>query len=133
MPALKMSHLRYFLILFVFLAALPFRASAQDATIVGTVTDPSGSVVANVKVTLTNVETALARTITTNESGQYAAVELHIGHYNVKAEATGFKVAEQKGLVLNVGDRTRVDFQMVLGGASETVTVEANAIAVQAD
>ena len=59
--------------------------------------------------------------------------DLHIGHYNVKAEATGFKLAEQKGLVLQVGDRARVDFQMQVGGATETVTVEAAPIRVQTD
>ena len=129
----KLSSLRYLLLLFVLLAGLPFRASAQDATIVGTVTDQSGSVMANVKITITNAETNLARTITTNDSGQYVAVDLRIGHYSVKAEASGFKVAEEKGLVLNVGDRRRVDFQMALGAAQETVTVEANVVHVQAD
>src|SRR3989440_6833352 len=129
----KLSNLRYLLILFVLFAGLPFHASAQDATIVGTVTDQSGSVMANVKITITNAETNLARTITTNDSGQYAAVDLRIGHYSVKAEASGFKVAEEKGLVLNVGDRRRVDFQMALGAAQETVTVEANVVHVQAD
>src|SRR5438552_4903681 len=129
----KMSNPRYLLILVVLLAGLPFRASAQDATIVGTVTDQSGSVMANVKITITNAETSLARTITTNDSGQYVAVDLRIGHYSVKAEAAGFKVAEEKGLVLNAGDRRRVDFQMALGAAQETVTVEANVVHVQAD
>src|SRR6266852_3682676 len=59
---------------------------------------------ANVKITITNAETNLARTITTNDSGQYVAVDLRIGHYSVKAEASGFKVAEEKGLVLNGGE-----------------------------
>jgi hypothetical protein len=125
--------LRYLLILFLLLAGLPFRASAQNATIVGTVTDPSGSVVANVKITITHIETNLANTFTTNDSGQYVAVDLPIGHYNLRAEASGFKVAEQKGLVLQVGDRTRVDFRLELGASTETVTVEANVVRVQAD
>src|SRR6266550_767327 len=129
----KLSNLRYLLILFVLLVGLPFRASAQDATIVGTVTDPSGSVIANAKITVTNLETSLTHSFTTNETGQYVLPDLHIGHYDVKAEASGFKVAEQKGLVLNVGDRTRLDFQMQLGASQETVTVEANVVRVQAD
>src|SRR6267154_2155768 len=129
----KLSNLRYLLILFVLLAGLPFRASAQNATIVGTVTDPSGSVVANAKITITNLETNLTHSFTTNETGQYVAVDLPVGHYNIKTEASGFKVAEQKGLVLQVGDRARVDFQMALGAASETVTVEANVVRVQTD
>jgi hypothetical protein len=133
MVALKISNLRYLLLLVLLLAGLPFRASAQNATIVGTVTDPSGSVIANVKITITQAETNHADTLTTNDAGQYVAADLHIGHYNVKAEASGFKVAEQKGLVLQVGDRTRVDFQLTLGAATETVTVEANAVRVQSD
>jgi len=130
---MKLSNLRYLFLLVVLLAGLPFRASGQEATILGTVTDPSGSVIANVKVTLTNTDTGVAKVTSTNDAGVYVAVDIHIGHYNVKAEATGFKVAEQKDLVLQVGDRTRVDFQLVLGAATETVTVEANAVRVQAD
>jgi hypothetical protein len=133
MFALKLSNLRYLLLLVLLLAGLPFRASAQNATIVGTVTDPSGSVIANVKISITHMETNLVSSLTTNDSGQYVAVDVPIGHYNIKAEASGFKVAEQKGLVLQVGDRTRVDFQLVLGAATETVTVEANAVRIQAD
>src|SRR5579862_8199735 len=106
---------------------------AQDATIVGTVTDPSGAAVPNVKITLTNLETGLVHTAVTSDSGQYAIPELKIGHYDAKAEASGFKVAEQKGVVLQVGDRARIDLQIQLGGAQETVTVEANAIRVQSD
>jgi hypothetical protein len=105
----------------------------QTATIVGTVTDPQGGAVAGVTVTITNSETSAVRTLTTNESGQYVAPDLILGHYSVKASSSGFKVAERKDIVLQVGDRLRVDFQMVIGAASETVTVEANAIAVQAD
>jgi len=60
-------------------------------------------------------------------------VDIHIGHYNIKVETSGFKTAERKGMVLQVGDRARADFQLTVGGSAETVTVEANAIAVQAD
>jgi len=69
----------------------------------------------------------------TGDSGQYVLPDLKIGHYDAKAEASGFKIAEQKGLVLQVGDRARIDFQMQLGGAQETVTVEANEVRVQTD
>ena len=124
---------RHFALLCALLLGVSFQAFAQEATMVGTITDPSGSVIANVKITFTNTETGLARTITTNESGQYVMPDLHIGHYNVKAEATGFKVGEQKNIFLQVGDRARVDFQMQVGAASETITVEAAPIRVQTD
>jgi Carboxypeptidase regulatory-like domain/TonB dependent receptor len=106
---------------------------AQEATIVGTVTDPSGAAVANATITLTNNDTGVQRTLPTNADGQYVAPDLHIGHYTVHANASGFKVAEEKDITLNVGDRTRVDFKLQVGSTQEQVTVEANAIAVQTD
>ena len=133
LTALMHVRLHHLAVLCLALVALSFTVKAQDATIVGTVTDPSGASVPNVKVTLTNTETGLSHTTTTSDSGQYVFPELKIGHYDVKAEASGFKTAEQKGIVLQVGDRRRIDFQMQLGGAQETVTVEANAIRVQSD
>jgi hypothetical protein len=131
--ALKHARLHHLVVLCFALVALSFTAKAQDAAIVGTVTDPSGASVANVKITVTNTETGLSHTATTSDAGQYVFPELKIGHYDAKAEASGFKTAEQKGIVLQVGDRSRIDFQMQLGGAQETVTVEANVVRVQTD
>ena len=115
----------------VMVLSLP--ALAQQATIVGTVTDPSGAAVPNVNVTVTNIESNAVKKIQTNEAGQYVMPELSIGHYNVKAELAGFRTLEQKGIVLQVGDRDRIDFQMQVGGTQETVTVEANPVRVQTD
>src|SRR5580693_3392707 len=126
-------HLRFLFVLLIALIGFSASTFAQQATIVGTVTDPSGAVVPNVAVTLTNTDTGVSHVIPTNDAGQYVAVDLQIGHYRVKAEAKGFKVSEQKDIVLTVGDRIRVDFQMQLGAAQETVTVEANAVQVQTD
>ncbi len=131
--ALKHVRLHHLAVLLLSVVALSFTVKAQDATIVGTITDPSGAAVPNVKVSATSIETGLVSTGVTSDSGTYVLPELRIGHYDVKAEASGFKIAEQKGLVLQVGDRTRIDFQMQLGGAQETVTVEANEVRVQTD
>jgi hypothetical protein len=109
------------------------QALAQEATIVGTVTDPSGAAVANATITITNTETGVARTLPSNGDGEYVAPDLNIGRYNVRVSAAGFKVGEQKNLVLAVGDRTRVDFKLQVGNTQETITVEANAVAVQTD
>jgi hypothetical protein len=120
--------------LFAFLLAIFTTAAfAQEATIVGTVTDPSGAAVPNAKITLTNSDTGISRVIASGTDGQYVAPDLHIGQYNVTANASGFKVGQQNGIVLNVGDRTRVDFRLQVGSAQEQVTVEANAVAVQTD
>src|SRR5277367_4782340 len=125
--------LRFLSVLLVALIGFSVSTFAQQATIVGTVTDPSGAVVPNVTITLTNAATGKSIVIPTNDSGQYAAVDLQIGRYVVKAESKGFKAAEQKDIVVNVGDRIRIDFQMQMGAAQETVTVEANAVRIQSD
>jgi hypothetical protein len=112
---------------------LSFHAFGQEATIVGTVTDPSGSVVPNVAITILHVETGEARNTSTNGTGQYVAPDLPIGHYNLSAKVAGFSIAETNGIVLNVNDRTRVDFVLKVGGSAEHVTVEASTVQVQAD
>src|SRR5271167_4118236 len=129
----KPFRFRFLFVLLIALIGFSFSTFAQQTIIRGTITDPSGAVVPNVKVTLTNIDTGVTTTIPTNDAGQYVAVDLQIGHYKVKAEAKGFKVAEQKDLVLTVGASLRVDFQMQMGASQETVTVEANAVQVQAD
>ena len=125
--------LRFLFVLLVALIGFSASTFAQQATIVGTVTDPSGAVVPNVAVSITNIDTGWNRVFPTNDAGQFVAVDLQIGHYEVKATAAGFKAAEQKSIVLTVGDRIRVDFQMQMGAAQETVTVEANAVHIQTD
>ncbi|HZU27483.1 MAG TPA: carboxypeptidase regulatory-like domain-containing protein [Bryobacteraceae bacterium] len=110
-----------------------FVASAQEATIVGTVTDPSGAPVPNVAITITSAETGQTNHLTSNNEGQYVAPDLKIGHYTIRAEAPGFKAAEQKDVTLRVADRARVDLKLELGSTQESVNVEAQAIAVQAD
>ena len=131
--ATRKSSLRWLLGLSALVLAASLQMFGQGATIVGTVTDPSGAVIANANVTATNTDTGVARTGTTNEAGQYVLPDVHIGHYNVKAEFPNLKTSEQKGILLQVGDRTRVDFAMQVGAATESVTVEAAAIRVQTD
>ena len=73
------------------LAAVSLAAFAQTATILGTVTDPTGSVVPTATVTMTNTATHAQRVLQTNGAGSYVAPELPIGPYSVSAEAKGFK------------------------------------------
>jgi hypothetical protein len=132
-PAMKRCGSRLAVLLAAFFVIFAAHALAQEATIVGTVTDPSGAAVPNAAITVTNVETGQARNLTTSSDGQYVVPDLHIGRYTVRAQGAGFKVVEQKDIVLNVNDRARVDFKLQVGSTTEQVTVEAAAIAVQAD
>ena len=117
----------------IVLAAFSLAAVAQQATIVGTVSDASGAAVPNVKITITSKESGAVRDFQTNGDGQYVAPDLNIGHYSIRAEASGFKVSEKKDVVLQVGDRDRIDFQMQVGGTQETITVEADPVRVQTE
>ncbi len=132
-PSAGRFSLRLLLILTLFFLAVPFYAFAQNATVVGTITDPSGSVVPNVTITATHTETGTVRSIKASDAGQYVLPDLPIGHYTVKAEAAGFGASQRSDVVLNVGDRARIDFALKVGAASETITVEADAVRVQSD
>ena len=101
---------RICLLLILGLVLLSTVAYGQEtASIVGTVTDPTGAAVPSAKVTITNTDTGLVRPTTTNATGSYAARELTIGHYNVRVEAPGFKASERTGITLNVNDTVRAD------------------------
>lgn len=118
------------------LALLAFAGTAafgQEATIVGTVTDPSGAAVPNVSIKITNTETGATIKTTSDTGGQYAAAQLHIGHYTVRAESSGFKTFEKRDITLDVAERLRVDINLTIGSASESISVEASAVAVQTE
>jgi len=117
----------------VLLVLLASAAWAQEATIVGIVTDPSGAAVPNAAITTTHIETNQVSHFTTNREGEYLAPGLQIGHYTVRAEVAGFKKAEHKDIALTVGDRARVDFKLEVGTAQESVTVEATPVAIQTE
>jgi hypothetical protein len=117
-------------ILAFFLAACMAHAQ-ENAVITGIVTDPSGAVVPQVTVTLTHMETGETRTTTTNSSGLYTFPSLHIGHYTLKAEASGFKTFTKTDIVLNVAQTLQENIPLALGTAGQTVTVQANALQVQ--
>jgi hypothetical protein len=108
-------------------------AVAQTATVVGTVTDPSGAVVANATVKLTSLDTGLSTTVVSAGDGQFVVPDLAIGHYSITSTAAGFKSSLKTGITLSVGDRVRIDFQLQVGTAQQTVTVEADELHLQTD
>ena len=126
----RFSRLAAFVVL---LFSFAFLASAQEGTIVGTVTDPSGAVVPNAPVVITNIEKNQSTNVMSNEGGQFIAPSLGIGHYRLKAEVPGFKAFEQNDISLQVGDRLRVDVKLEVGSNKESITVEAEAIAVKSE
>ncbi len=115
--------LRLVLLTFCF-AVLAF-AQRDLATLVGTVTDASGSALANAKITIIEEATNLKYEVTTNSNGEYIRPALKPGTYSVEAEATGFKKSLQRGFVLTAGDRTAINLQLTVGDITQSVEISA--------
>ncbi len=106
-------------------------AKAQGfGTIVGTVTDPTGSVIPGAKVTVTDQGTQLARTVTANDQGYFVVPALHPSTYTVNASATGFATFAQKNVTLLTDQSLTLDVKMTVGQATETVSVDTNVLQV---
>jgi hypothetical protein len=112
---------------FLGLASLALRAQITTTTMIGTVADKSGAVVANVRVTATNTGTNLERSVNTNEQGEYRIEFLPVGQYTVTVEAPGFKKFLHKNVMLDVAQTARVDVSLEVGSTGETIEVLAAA------
>ncbi len=108
-------------------------AQAVYGSILGTVTDPQGAAVAGAKVTVTNQRKGSEDTATTNADGNYSVTHLVPDLYTVKVEGTGFKVSQQKDVIVEADAGARVDLQFQVGGATETVEVTAEAPQLKTD
>jgi len=108
-------------------------SQAVNATLLGTVTDISGGVVSNAKVTITEETTGVARTAQTNESGNFTFPDLAPGRYSVTVELAGFKKEVRRGIEVVVDSSSRVDLQLQPGNVSEVVEVTAVTPILQTD
>jgi Carboxypeptidase regulatory-like domain len=101
------------------------RAQTSFGQIAGNVTDASGAVVPAATVTVTNVGTQVVRTVTTDERGYYILTSLPIGDYSIQVTASGFRGENRTGISITADAHLTSDFQLQIGGATETVTVSA--------
>jgi len=92
-------------------------------TLVGTVTDTTGAVVAGAKITVVNAATAFTSEVTTNGEGAYYIPYLSPGTYRFTVESAGFKKHLRDGVAIRTGEIPRIDVQMEVGGVTETVQV----------
>ncbi|MGH9357201.1 MAG: carboxypeptidase regulatory-like domain-containing protein, partial [Terriglobia bacterium] len=106
---------------------------AQQASILGIVTDSSGAVIPNAKITVSNPERGVIRHLTSNTAGSYVAADLPIGTYTVTAQVPGFRRLVTAGVVLQVGATRRVDMRLQVGQVTQAVQVTANVAHVQTE
>ncbi|MEW5975667.1 MAG: TonB-dependent receptor [Acidobacteriota bacterium] len=115
--------------LLVLLFGLTHQASSQvnTASLTGLVTDPTGALVANALVTARNRATNIGYSSSTGASGYYLFASLPVGAYDLSVESQGFKKAIQEEVVLQVGQKARLDFSLEVGEVTQSVTVEGTA------
>ena len=101
----------------------PARGQVAGGTILGTVTDQTGAVIAAAQVSITNTKTNVKRVTTTNSDGFYSAPNLLPGDYIVTATATGFAETVDPGITLTVGAQLLVNMSMRLGSSTQQVEV----------
>src|SRR5260370_1546229 len=112
---------------FLGLASLALNAQITTTSMIGNVTDKTGAVIVDAKVTAANVGTGLQRSVTTNAQGEYRIGFLPVGEYSLTVEAAGFKKFVRSGVTLEVAQTARVDASLDVGSTGETVEVTAAA------
>src|SRR5712675_2667890 len=100
------------------------QAQSAEASLTGRITDPNKAVITGATVTVINTGTGILYQGQTNETGTYYVSNLPPGRYRIEVEKIGFKAVIQSGVILHVQDALEVNFEMMLGSASESVTVE---------
>lgn len=107
----------------VLLGCIPALGQSAAGRILGTVSDASGAALAGATVIVTDVERGTSRTVTSNESGDFAVPDLQPGTYKIRVEAQGFKTVERPSVQIEVAADVRSDFSLQPGQVSETVTI----------
>jgi hypothetical protein len=102
-------------------------AQVNTGDILGTVTDVSGAVIPNARVTIRNTATGESRNLQTERTGDYSFSLLQVGTYEITIEAKNFRPYVRRDLNLSAGDRVRVDAELEIGAARQSASVSAEA------
>ncbi len=108
-------------------------AQVLYGSVVGVVTDPSGSAIPNAEITLTNRGTGQTHDEKSDEAGRYNLVNLAPGNYDLKITANGFRTYTRTDVVVTANTVDRADVKMEVGTLSEQVTVQSEATMLQTD
>ncbi|HVZ84433.1 MAG TPA: carboxypeptidase-like regulatory domain-containing protein, partial [Terracidiphilus sp.] len=130
---MRQTRYRFFLLPLIFALACAGAFAQANSDLTGIVTDQTGAVVPDATVTITNPATGVTKSTVSGATGLYDISGLNPATYNMKVTAKGFQGFAQNGIVVNVSSTARVDVKLTVGAETQTVTVEADALAVQAD
>jgi len=122
------KHLQLIPLALLLVCSIAAGAQTITGSVTGTVTDASGAVIPNAKVTATNTETGVATATTTNNDGIYNIRFLQIGNYKVTIDAPGFATTTYGPFVLETGQNAKVDSKLALAGTQQKVSVESELV-----
>ncbi len=127
--------LHFLAVFFLALLLRPVSIRAQDATgsVAGVVSDPSGAVVQQANVTVTNTGTQVAQRTLTNTNGFYQVSHLPIGNYRVTVEAPGFSKTDSNAAALDINQTLRMDMKLQVGTVASVVNVDTQASTVETE
>src|SRR5262249_45085741 len=108
-------------------------AQFESATLTGVVTDPANAVVPDAGVRAVNIDTNQETVATTNSEGRYTFTNLRPGSYRVSAKAAGFKETVSSGIVLQINQAARLNFELTVGQLSDQVQVTESAPVLQTE
>lgn len=114
----------------VTVCAASLYAQSERGTITGTVKDATGAVIPSAKIVLTNSQTGVANTLTSNSAGEFTLPQLQVGVYNLRVDKEGFRPASIIGLVLNASATVRADATLEIGASAQAIEVSASALAL---
>src|SRR5580698_552579 len=122
-----------FAIFALLLVIAPGAWGQDNATINGTVLDPSGAAVPNSTITLTNPATGQIRQTVSNSAGAYRFANVGVGTYTLITSVSGFQKYTKTDIVVNVAQTLEEDIALTVGSQQQTVTVAADALQVQTE
>src|SRR6266853_4743447 len=118
---------------FVLVAAGAALAQSDRGTIAGTVLDSSGGAVNNATITVTSTETGASYSATSGPTGGFRVQDVRVGTYDVSVSSPGFKIEKKTGVVVQVNSTASLEFSLQAGDVKETLTVVADAPAIQTE
>jgi len=99
----------------------------------GLVTDSTGAVIPKAKVTVHNQGTGVDKSVITTSTGNWTVPFLAPGVYDVRAEFAGFKAVDKTNITLSTGETAEINFSLIPGSATETITVNASEVVLDYD
>jgi hypothetical protein len=120
-------------LLLLLIAAHPSYGQTSQGALAGTVTDPSGAVIANANIVVTEKDTGFESQTVSTSSGSYRFAELPIGRYDVAVSAPGFEKSTSTGVLVTVATVSSLNITLKPGSTSETVTVDASSPTIETE